>query len=425
MDNYQLIDVIGHGGMSTVWLARDRQGREVAVKKLKPELTGNAEFVQRFQNEARAAMRVNNPNVVQTYDYTDDAIVMDYVRGDSLADLLAREGSLPEDVALDVLEQTAHGLASIHRAGMIHRDIKPGNLLITEQGQVKITDFGIAKAASAVPLTQTGMVVGTAQYVSPEQAQGNPLGPASDVYSLGVVGYEMLTGHRPFTGDNSVSVAIAHINQAPPAMPQTISPQVRELVGICLRKDPGSRFRDGSTLAGAVSQARAGKRPAGAPPTTVAPAVTGTTRALGREVRPTTVPKDSTRVDNAPTRKKSGGGTGWLVFIALLLVAGIGAFMYYFLGVQDSTPDTTQVTTTSEVIVTQTVAPRPVEPAQPTTTSAQPSSTSPTTRTTAAPSEPTTSAGRPSSVTQTSAPTSKMPIPEVPLPTDFLELGEP
>ncbi|MDK7214222.1 serine/threonine-protein kinase [Corynebacterium pyruviciproducens] len=425
MDNYQLIDVIGHGGMSTVWLARDRRGREVAVKKLKPELTGNAEFVQRFQNEARAAMQVNNPNVVQTYDFTDDAIVMEYVRGESLADLLAREASLPEDVALDVLEQAAHGLASIHRAGMIHRDIKPGNLLITEQGQVKITDFGIAKAASAVPLTQTGMVVGTAQYVSPEQAQGNPLGPASDVYSLGVVGYEMLTGHRPFVGDSSVSVAIAHINQAPPAMPPSISPQVRELIGICLRKDPSARFRDGATLAGAVSQVRGGQRPAGAPPTTVAPAVTQTTRALGREVRPTTVPKDSTRVDNAPTRKKSGGGTGWLVFIALLLVAGIGAFMYYFLGVQDSTPDTTQVTTTSEVIVTQTVAPRPVEPAQPTTTSAQPSSTSPTTRTTAAPSEPTTSAGRPSSVTQTSAPTSKMPIPEVPLPTDFLELGEP
>lgn len=424
MDNYELIDVIGHGGMSTVWLARDRAGREVAVKKLKPELTGNAEFVQRFQNEARAAMRVTNPNVVRTYDFTDDSIVMEYVRGESLADLLAREHTLPEDVALDVMEQTAHGLASIHQAGMIHRDIKPGNLLITEQGQVKITDFGIAKAASAVPLTQTGMVVGTAQYVSPEQAQGRPLGPASDVYSLGVVGYEMLTGHRPFTGDNSVSVAIAHINQAPPAMPQTISPQVRELVGICLRKDPGSRFRDGSTLAGAVSQARAGKRPAGAPPTTVAPAVTGTTRALGREVRPTTVPKDSTRVDNAPTRKKSGGGTGWLVFIALLLVAGIGAFMYYFLGVQDSTPDTTQVTTTSEVIVTQTVAPRPVETTQPTTTSAQPTSTSRTTTSTAAP-EPTTSTGRPSSVTQTSAPTSMMPIPEVPLPTDFLELGEP
>lgn len=414
MDNYQLIDVIGHGGMSTVWLARDRQGREVAVKKLKPELTGNAEFVQRFQNEARAAMRVNNPNVVQTYDYTDDAIVMEYVRGESLADLLAREGSLPEDVALDVLEQTAHGLASIHRAGMIHRDIKPGNLLITEQGQVKITDFGIAKAASAVPLTQTGMVVGTAQYVSPEQAQGNPLGPASDVYSLGVVGYEMLTGHRPFTGDNSVSVAIAHINQAPPAMPSTISPQVRELIGICLRKDPGARFRDGAMLAGAVSQVRGGKRPAGAPPTTVAPAVTGSTRALGREVRPTTVPRQESRRYKEPKKKqKSGGGSGWLIFIAILLLAGIGAFMYYFIGVQTDPPPapspvttTVQpapVTTTSEVVVTETVQPTPVvEP----TTEASTSEETPTT-------------------TQPPTSTSMMPIPELPLPTDFLELGEP
>lgn len=411
MDNYQLIDVIGHGGMSTVWLARDRQGREVAVKKLKPELTGNAEFVQRFQNEARAAMRVNNPNVVQTYDYTDDAIVMEYVRGESLADLLAREGSLPEDVALDVLEQTAHGLASIHRVGMIHRDIKPGNLLITEQGQVKITDFGIAKAASAVPLTQTGMVVGTAQYVSPEQAQGNPLGPASDVYSLGVVGYEMLTGRRPFTGDNSVSVAIAHINQAPPAMPSTISPQVRELIGICLRKDPGARFRDGAMLAGAVSQVRGGQRPAGAPPTTVAPAVTGSTRALGREVRPTTIPA------RREPKKKSGGGSGWLIFISILLLAGIGAFMYHFIGVQTDPPPapspvttTVQpapVTTTSEVVVTETVQPTSVEPT-----------------TEASTSEETTSA-TPTSTTQPPTSTSMMPIPELPLPTDFLELGEP
>ena len=406
MDNYQLIDVIGHGGMSTVWLARDRQGREVAVKKLKPELTGNAEFVQRFQNEARAAMRVNNPNVVQTYDYTDDAIVMEYVRGESLADLLAREGSLPEDVALDVLEQTAHGLASIHRAGMIHRDIKPGNLLITEQGQVKITDFGIAKAASAVPLTQTGMVVGTAQYVSPEQAQGNPLGPASDVYSLGVVGYEMLTGHRPFTGDNSVSVAIAHINQAPPAMPSTISPQVRELIGICLRKDPGARFRDGATLAGAVSQVRGGQRPAGAPPTTVAPAVTGSTRALGREVRPTTVPA------RREPKKKSGGGSGWLIFIAILLLAGIGAFMYYFIGVQTDPPPVTTtvqptpVTTTSEVVVTETVQPTTEEPTTEASTSEESPTPSPT-------------------ITQPPTSTSMMPIPELPLPTDFLELGEP
>lgn len=423
MDNYQLIDVIGHGGMSTVWLARDRQGREVAVKKLKPELTGNAEFVQRFQNEARAAMRVNNPNVVQTYDYTDDAIVMEYVRGESLADLLAREGSLPEDVALDVLEQTAHGLASIHRAGMIHRDIKPGNLLITEQGQVKITDFGIAKAASAVPLTQTGMVVGTAQYVSPEQAQGNPLGPASDVYSLGVVGYEMLTGHRPFVGDNSVSVAIAHINQAPPAMPPSISPQVRELIGICLRKDPSARFRDGATLAGAVSQVRGGQRPAGAPPTTVAPAVTQTTRALGREVRPTTVPAKRPRQKPEPKE----GGSGWLIFIAVLLLAGIGAFMYYFIGVQDDSPTTpsptqspvtTAVTTTSEVVVTQTVAPTPTEAEE--TTEKKPTTSEKETATTEA-----STSVESTPTTQKRTPTSMMPIPEQPLPTDFLNLEEP
>ena len=142
-------------------------------------------------------------------------MALEYVRGESLADLLARENTLQEELALDVLEQAAHGLSIIHRMELVHRDIKPGNLLITQNGQVKITDFGIAKAAAAVPLTRTGMVVGTAQYVSPEQAQGKDVTPASDVYSLGVVGYEMLAGKRPFTGDSSVSIALAHINQEP------------------------------------------------------------------------------------------------------------------------------------------------------------------------------------------------------------------
>lgn len=267
---YELCWILGRGGMSTVWLAWDSElGRDVAVKVLKPEYTDSPEFRARFRNESRAAEALNSRNVVTTLDarevYLDGAtfcyLVMEYVRGETLADVLRRELSLEEDRALDVLAQTAAGLSAIHAAGMVHRDIKPANLLITDEGVVKVTDFGIAKAAEAVPLTQTGLVVGTAQYVSPEQAQGRRVSSASDVYSLGVVGYEMLAGRRPFTGDSSVSVAIKHITDPPAPLPAHVSPQFRELIGICLRKEAARRYADGAELAGAIAAVAGGRRP--------------------------------------------------------------------------------------------------------------------------------------------------------------------
>ncbi|MFH0412663.1 serine/threonine-protein kinase [Corynebacterium sp. L4756] len=303
-DDYVLQWIIGHGGMSTVWLADDvNNQREVALKVLRPEFSNNEEFLSRFRNEADAAENIDSDNVVKTYDYRevqDPAghsfcfIVMEYVRGESLADLLAREKSLPESLALDVLEQTAHGLSIIHRMELVHRDIKPGNLLITQNGQVKITDFGIAKAAAAVPLTRTGMVVGTAQYVSPEQAQGKDVTEASDVYSLGVVGYEMLAGERPFSGDSSVSVALAHISQAPAPLSTNVSAPVRELIGIALRKDPHTRYADGNEIALAVSAVRLGKRPPqpkAMPANMIAPepSPTAATAMLGEATNPTTI----------------------------------------------------------------------------------------------------------------------------------------
>ena len=300
--DYQLQWIIGHGGMSTVWLADDvRHEREVALKVLRPEFTANQEFLTRFRNEANSAEGINSPNVVATYDYrevnTDGGfpmcfIAMEYIRGESLADLIAREGQLKEDMALDVLEQAAHGLAVIHRMGLVHRDIKPGNLMITQNGQIKITDFGIAKAAAAVPLTRTGMVVGTAQYVSPEQAQGKKVTAASDVYSLGVVGYEMLAGKRPFTGDSSVSVALAHVSAEPPALPISVSAPARELIEIALRKTPTQRFRDGNEMQLAVEQVRQGMRPTqpGGETAVIAiePSPTASTQMLADMSRPTT-----------------------------------------------------------------------------------------------------------------------------------------
>lgn len=370
-DGYQLQWIIGHGGMSTVWLADDLANeREVAIKVLRPEFSSNAEFLARFRNEALSAQGINSDNVVATYDYREadtDAgftvcyIIMEYIRGESLADLIAREGQLDEALALDVLEQAAHGLAVIHRMGLVHRDIKPGNLMLTQHGQVKITDFGIAKAAAAVPLTRTGMVVGTAQYVSPEQAQGMKVTAASDVYSLGVVGYELLSGKRPFTGDSSVSVALAHVSAEPPALPISVSAPARELIEIALRKDPGQRFRDGNEFQLAVSQVRQGLRPAqpGGHTQVVAtePSATASTQMLAsvaeertsrpegayppsaaRAVasrRPPAPPAPSRAATPAPRERKSSKAGPVISAILLLALLAGGAAWAYSEGVFD------------------------------------------------------------------------------------------
>ena len=391
-DGYQLQWIIGHGGMSTVWLADDLANeREVAIKVLRPEFSSNAEFLARFRNEALSAQGINSDNVVATYDYREadtDAgftvcyIIMEYIRGESLADLIAREGQLDEALALDVLEQAAHGLAVIHRMGLVHRDIKPGNLMLTQHGQVKITDFGIAKAAAAVPLTRTGMVVGTAQYVSPEQAQGMKVTAASDVYSLGVVGYELLSGKRPFTGDSSVSVALAHVSAEPPALPISVSAPARELIEIALRKDPGQRFRDGNEFQLAISQVRQGLRPAqpGGHTQVVAtePSATASTQMLASVAEERTSRPEGAYPPSAATpapreheadKKSSKAGPVISAILLLALLAG-GAAWAYTEGVFDrftggGTPTTPRPTMSA---TTPTPEEEPEEPVTETTT---------------------------------------------------------
>ncbi|WP_165164857.1 serine/threonine-protein kinase [Corynebacterium qintianiae] len=402
-EDYRLQWIIGHGGMSTVWLADDTAGdREVAIKVLRPEFSNNEEFLARFRNEAYAAEDIDSPNVVATYDYrevdspagyTMCCIVMEYIRGESLADLIARERRLDEALALDVLEQAAHGLAAIHRMGLVHRDIKPGNLMITQNGQVKITDFGIAKAAAAVPLTRTGMVVGTAQYVSPEQAQGLGVSSASDVYSLGVVGYEMLAGRRPFTGDSSVSVALAHVSAEPPALSTTVSAPSRELIEIALRKDPGLRFRDGNAMQLAVAQVRDGRRPTQPVATAstkvaVEPSPTESTQMLASVAQPTTVrpapapthaPRpvaQQQRPVPVPEEKKGGFGLGVGIALLLLLVGGGLAWAWSSGMLGNSEPTTTPTQTQTVVTETQVVTPTITTTAPPPVTQQRPAGTS-------------------------------------------------
>ncbi len=269
---YRLQRLIATGGMGQVWEGLDtRLGRQVAIKVLKAEFSEDSEFVERFRAEARTVAMLNHPGIASVYDYGEtemDAgegrtayLVMELVNGEPLNSVIKRTGRLSLRHALDMLEQTGRALQVAHTAGLVHRDVKPGNILITPTGQVKLTDFGIAKAVDAAPVTQTGMVMGTAQYIAPEQALGRDATAASDVYSLGVVGYESVSGKRPFTGDGALTVAMKHIKETPPPLPPDLPPNVRELIEITLAKEPNHRYRSGGPFADAVAAVRAGRRP--------------------------------------------------------------------------------------------------------------------------------------------------------------------
>jgi len=269
-DRYRLGRRIAVGGMGEVWEAVDvRLDRTVAIKVLKPELCGDAEFLHRFRTEARTTASLNHPGIAAVHDYGETAavpdgpedtayLVMELVEGEPLAAVLAREGRIAVDRVVDVLEQAGNALQAAHERGLVHRDIKPGNILLAPNGTVKLTDFGIAKAADAAPVTRSGMVMGTAHYIAPEQALGGDALPASDVYSLAVVGYECLTGHRPFLSENAVTVAMMHIREVPPPLPPDVPPGVRALIEATLVKDPRRRYGAGGEFAGAVAAVRAG-----------------------------------------------------------------------------------------------------------------------------------------------------------------------
>ncbi|MGH8868521.1 MAG: serine/threonine protein kinase [Actinomycetes bacterium] len=279
---YLLNAPVASGGMGEVWQATDEVlGRTVAVKVLKSELVDDPTFLQRFRAEARSAASLGHPGIAQVYDYGEldrsAYLVMELVPGEPLSSLLAREGAQQVDRALDLVGQSAMALHAAHVGGVVHRDVKPGNLLVTPEGEVKVTDFGIARAADAVPLTRTGSVMGTAHYLSPEQASGDQASPLSDVYSLGVVAYECLTGERPFPGDNAIAVAMAQVREPVPPLPGTIPPGVSDLVLQTLAKNPAERPASAADLARRTAELRGLSPQVGAtmPPFVPAPTVLG------------------------------------------------------------------------------------------------------------------------------------------------------
>jgi serine/threonine-protein kinase len=247
-NRYEIERELARGGMADVFLARDQLlDRPVAVKVLFPEFARDPSFVERFRREAQNAASLNHPNIAAVYDWGQERgtyyIVMEFVEGRSLRDIIRTDGPLPAVAAARITSELADALAFAHRNGVVHRDVKPGNVLITANGQVKLTDFGIAanQFDANQGLTQTGSVMGTATYFSPEQAQGHPVDGRSDVYSLGVVLYEVLAGVPPFTGESPVAVAMKHVREVPPPMRTRVPDVPAQLESIVntLNVDPG------------------------------------------------------------------------------------------------------------------------------------------------------------------------------------------
>ncbi|HVN10881.1 MAG TPA: serine/threonine-protein kinase [Kineosporiaceae bacterium] len=262
---YLLLRRLAFGGMGEVWEGSDVVlDRAVAVKILRAELADDDAFRRRFRAEARTAGRVPHPGIAAVYDYGETSVegralaylVMELVPGEALSAILAREGALGTDRTLDVVAQAARALHAAHQRGVIHRDIKPANLMVTPDGRVKVTDFGIARPDDHEPLTATGQVMGTAHYLAPELARGRAATSASDIYALGVVAYECLAGRRPFEGDDQIGVATAHLSEQPPPLPETIAPQVRDLVAAAMEKDPQRRIGGADVLAAAAESLR-------------------------------------------------------------------------------------------------------------------------------------------------------------------------
>jgi hypothetical protein len=268
---YRLESRLGYGGMSTVHLAFDRRlERRVAVKLLAEHLAEDPTFVSRFQREAQAAARLVHPNIVQVFDSGLDErsgqhfIVMEYIEGQSCAEILRDEGWVEVEEAASIVEQACEGLYYAHRNGVVHRDVKPGNLLRSLEGEIKLADFGIAKATEQSSITQVGSVLGTAAYLAPEQARGEEAGPPADLYALGVVAYQLISGRLPYEATSLTELALKQQREEPPTLDTlvaAVSPELADTVAIALALDPRKRYRSAREMGRAVSDAQRGIPP--------------------------------------------------------------------------------------------------------------------------------------------------------------------
>ena len=351
-DRYTLDRRLGAGGMSTVFLARDDVlEREVAIKLLAEHLADDEAFVARFRREALAAARLQHPNVVQVYDSGRDSdsgrhfIVMEYVEGPSCADLLRDRGLLEIDQAVRIITDACNGLDYAHRAGVVHRDVKPGNLLISsDSGTTKLADFGIAKATEQTRITQVGSVLGTAAYLSPEQAHGKEAGPTSDIYSLGVCAYQFLTGRLPHEYSSLTELALKQ--QQNPVVPiadwrPEVPPALDRAVRVCLETDPANRYRDALEAARAISAGREGEYTDAT--MRLATAELQATRAIpvtqGTRVLPQQPPTYQTQAPATPPKKKKNWGARFIVAIAVLAAGAVVALAV----VQATDPSLTEI----------------------------------------------------------------------------------
>ena len=308
---YELGRQLGAGGMARVYLGHDRLlDRQVAVKVLAEPYASDPQFVERFRREASAAAGLNHPNIVAVYDRGEADgsyyIVMEFLSGPDLKQVIRRRAPLPPLQAIDFAQQILAALGAAHRRDLVHRDVKPQNVLVAEDGHLKVTDFGIARAGAQADMTEAGSVIGTAQYLSPEQARGDEVTAASDCYAVGIVLYEMLTGRVPFDGDRAVAVAMKQISDepTPPRMVEpSVPPELESVVMRALAKRPSERYRTAGEFSRALSEARTALDGSGST-TSVMPAA-GPATAETRVMDPVTGP---TRVAPPPPDEPPGGG---------------------------------------------------------------------------------------------------------------------
>jgi serine/threonine-protein kinase len=351
MGRYRVEQELGRGGMAKVYRGQDTVlGRTVAIKILAPQFADDQDFVHRFRREAQAAARISNHNLVSVFDTgSDDGvhfIVMEYVDGRTLADLIAGGGRILPDRAIEIAIDVCRALEAAHAQGVIHRDIKPGNIMLDEKGHVKVTDFGIARVVStAETIAQTAAVLGTASYLSPEQAQGQPVDGRSDLYSLGCVLFETVTGRAPFLGDSPVAVASKHVLEQP-TPPSRLNPDVSpDLDAVILRalaKNPANRYQTAEEFREDLERVRRGL-PVNATP--LLPA--GTTQVIDRPASRTAVLPPTQRHEPEPERSN-----WWVPVLVTLLILGLLALVLFLIAqnLLDDEPPATQLVTVPEVI---------------------------------------------------------------------------